>query len=145
MKRYQTTTRKTATKLQVDAHSRGNHYTIDEPKNAGGANTGMNPVELELSTLGASLQATAAKLAPENNFHYDKLTIKLEGDMDPRGFMGDPDVRNGFQEIRVVMTFKTDASQADCQQFVEAVKQASPILDNLTNGINIVVDGVVLD
>ncbi len=59
MECYNATARKTNQGLQVDTHSHGVHYSIDEPKNAGGTNTGMNPVELELSTLGASLQATA--------------------------------------------------------------------------------------
>jgi uncharacterized OsmC-like protein len=145
MKEYYATARKTAKRLQVDVHSHGQHYTIDEPKNGGGSNTGMNPVELELSTLGASLQATAAKLAPQKNFHYDKLTINLEGDLDPRGFMGNAKIRNGFQEIRVTMTFKTNASQKDCAAFAEEVKKQTPILDNLANGIEITVDNVILD
>lgn len=43
MEYYNATARKTKQGLQVDTHSHGVHYLIDEPKNAGGTNTGMNP------------------------------------------------------------------------------------------------------
>lgn len=142
MESYTATARKTAKGLQVDTHSRGVHYTIDEPKNAGGTNTGMNPVELELSTLGASLQATAKKLAGDEGFQYDQLTVELEGDLDPRGFMGNPEIRNGLQEIRVTYRIKTTASADDCAKFMQKVEQQSPILDNLRNGVKITVNQV---
>ena len=118
------------------------HYLIYEPKNAGGTNTGMNPVELELSTLGASLQATAKQLAADEGFQYDQMVIDLEGDLDPRGFMGNPDVRNGLQEIRINYQVKTTASAEECAKFMQQVEQQSPIMDNLRNGVKIVVGQV---
>lgn len=145
MKHYEATARKTDQSLQVDVHSRGIHQMIDEPKNAGGSNTGMNPVELELSTLGASLQQTAEQLAAQQGFKYDHLTINLEGDLDPRGFMGNPDVRNGFQEIRVDYTFKTSEKTADCKKFVQDVEKNCLIYNTLVNGTKVVVDDVVKD
>ena len=68
MTKYSVTARKTNSSLQVDAHTRGIHNTLDEPKANGGTNTGLNPVELELGSLGASLQETARKLSASNNF-----------------------------------------------------------------------------
>lgn len=145
MKHYEATTRKTAQRLQVDVHSRGIHQTIDEPKNAGGSNTGMNPVELELSTLGAALQKTAEQLATHQGFQYDHLTINLEGDLDARGFMGNPDIRNGFQEIRVDYTFKTAETAANCQKFVQDVEKHCLLYNTLVNGTKVIVDEVVKD
>ena len=142
MEYYNATARKTKQGLQVDTHSHGVHYSIDEPKNAGGTNTGMNPVELELSTLGASLQATAKQLAADEGFQYDQMVIDLEGDLDPRGFMGNPDVRNGLQEIRINYQVKTTASAEECAKFMQQVEQQSPITDNLRNGVKIVVGQV---
>lgn len=145
MDKYEATARKTEQKLQVDVHSHGQHYTIDEPKEGGGSNTGINPVEMELSALGASLQETAAKLAPAKDFSYDKLTISLEGDLDARGFMGDPNIRNGFQEIRVAMSFQTDESPKKVAAFTAAVKEQAPLLNTLTKGVKVIVDNIVLD
>ena len=119
-------------------------YT-DEPKNSGGANTGLNPVELELGSLGASLQETAKQLAPKMNFEYRDLTINLEGDLDFRGFMGDPNVRNGFQEIRVYFNFETDQSPEKVQAFVKAVEENSPIFDTLKNGTQVNIENIIKD
>lgn len=102
----------------------------------------MNPVELELSTLGASLQATAKQLAADEGFQYDQMVIDLEGDLDPRGFMGNPDLRNGLQEIRINYQVKTTASAEECAKFMQQVEQQSPIMDNLRNGVKIVVGQV---
>ena len=142
MERYQATARKTMSGLQVDVHSRGVHTTIDEPQSLGGTNTGMNPVELLLSSLGTSLQATAADLAPENKFEYEQMTVNLEGDLDAAGFMGDPDIRNGFQEIRYTLQFKTQASQAECGRFADLVAANCPVEDMLKNGVTVALDQV---
>ncbi|NLR10630.1 MULTISPECIES: OsmC family protein [Lactobacillaceae] len=142
MERYQATARKTPSSLQVDVHSRGVHTTIDEPTSLGGTNTGMNPVELVLSALGTSLQETAARLASENKFNYEQMAVSLEGDLDAAGFMGDPDIRNGFQEIRYRLEFKTQASQAECSEFADLVAANCPVEDMLKNGVNVVLDQV---
>ena len=142
MERYQATARKTPSSLQVDVHSRGVHTTIDEPTSLGGTNTGMNPVELVLSALGTSLQETAARLAPERKFNYEQMVVSLEGDLDAAGFMGDPDIRNGFQEIRYRLEFKTQASQAECSEFADLVAANCPVEDMLKNGVNVVLDQV---
>ncbi|WP_262338475.1 OsmC family protein [Lactiplantibacillus plantarum] len=110
-----------------------------------GTNTGLNPVELELGSLGASLQETARKLSASNNFNYQKLEISLEGDLDFRGFMGDPNVRNGFQEIRISFNFETSQSKEECQKFVELVEKSSPIFDTLVNGTNVIIDNIIKD
>lgn len=142
MERYQASARKTDASLQVDVHSRGIHTTIDEPASLGGGNTGMNPVELVLSALGTSLQETAADLAANNKFNYEQMTVNLEGDLDAAGFMGDPDIRNGFQEIRYNLAFKTNETQAACDQFADEVEANCPVKDMLSNGVTIALDQV---
>ncbi|WP_076459360.1 OsmC family protein [Limosilactobacillus caccae] len=145
MKKYSATARKTNLSLQVDAHTRGIHNILDEPEDIGGANTGLNPVEMELGALGASLQETARKIADDNLFNYEKLVISLEGDLDFRGFMGDPNVRNGFQEIRISYDFKTQHSKEECQRFVQLIEQNSPIFDTLANGTNVNISNIIKD
>ncbi|CAJ1226897.1 peroxiredoxin [Levilactobacillus zymae] len=142
MKRTYASARKTDTSLQVDAHSRGIHHTFDEPAALGGSDTGMNPVELELCSLGASLQETAAGLAPAHHFTYRQMTITLEGDLDAAGFMGDPEIRNGFQAIRFNVAFDTDATPEACQNFMDAVEAACPLMDMLKIGIDVELDQV---
>ncbi|GAW99900.1 OsmC family protein [Secundilactobacillus mixtipabuli] len=145
MPQYTASARKTNSSLQVDVHSRGIHTTIDEPVNSGGTNTGMNPVELELCSLGSSLQDTAMKLASKNGFNYQELNIDLEGDLDPAGFMGDPDIRNGFQEIRYKLIFKTNESPEKSQNFADLIKQNCPIEQLLSNGIPVKLNGIEIN
>ena len=76
MTKYSVTARKTNSSLQVNAHTRGIHNTLDEPKANGGTNTGLNPVELELGSLGASLQEIARKLSASNNLPYGFLFMQ---------------------------------------------------------------------
>ena len=145
MPQYTASARKTNSSLQVDVHSRGIHTTIDEPASSGGTNTGMNPVELELCALGSSLQDTATKLASKYDFNYQELNIDLEGDLDPAGFMGDPDIRNGFQEIRYKLVFKTSESQKKSQEFADKMKQNCPIEQVLSNGIPVKLNGIEIN
>lgn len=142
MKRTYASARKTDLGLQVDTHSRGIHHTFDEPASLGGTDSGMNPVELELCTLGASLQATAARLAPAANFTYQKMTVELEGDLDAAGFMGDPEIRNGFQAIRFRVHFETDESLQACHAFMDTVEAQCPLVDMLRLGIDVELDKV---
>ncbi|KRL28492.1 OsmC-like family protein [Limosilactobacillus frumenti DSM 13145] len=145
MDKYKVTARKTALRLQSDVHARGLHTMIDEPVKAGGNNTGMNPMELLLATLGASLQETAAKLARQQNFTYDHLTVNVEGDLDKRGFMGVSGIRSGFQEIRVNFIINSSEDVKTCQHFIKTVEQQSPIYDTLTKGTTVIRDQVVKD
>ncbi|WP_143462308.1 OsmC family protein [Levilactobacillus enshiensis] len=142
MERYHASARKTDSGLQVDVHSRGIHTMIDEPANLGGGNTGMNPVELVLSALGTSLQETAADLATDGKFTYEQMMVNLEGDLDAAGFMGDPDIRNGFQEIRYKLAFKTNETQTACDYFADRVEANCPVKDMLSNGVTIALDQV---
>lgn len=54
--------------VQVKVKSRNFQVTIDEPKELGGTDTGMNPVELLLCALGAC-QAIVARVYAREVFH----------------------------------------------------------------------------
>ena len=60
------------------------------------------------------------------------------------GFLGkNPEVRNGFQEIRYTIHFKTNASQEECEAFADFVESRCPVGDCLANGVKLVRAGVV--
>ncbi len=62
---------KTTTGMQVAAGTRGFEITFDEPNST---NTGMNPVEILLTSFGACTAITAQALADKRNFD-----LKLSG------------------------------------------------------------------
>lgn len=117
---------------------------MDEPEDLGGTNAAMNPVEALLCALGACQSIVASAFAEAQGFHFDELHIDLEGDLDPDGFMGlADDVRNGFQEIRYTIHFKTDETQEAAEAFADFIEKTCPVGDCLVNGVKLVRAGVV--
>ena len=143
---FKAVAKKTETGLQVETDARGFKFILDEPADLGGTDTGMNPVEALLCSLGACQSIVCAAFARLKKFTFEEVYIELEGDLDPDGFLGkNPDVRNGFQEIRFTMHFKTDETQERCEEFADFVESRCPVGDCLANGVKLVRTGVVKD
>lgn len=139
------TARKLPNGMQVETSSRNFKVIIDEPKNAGGTDVGMTPVEALLGALGACQSIVAAAFAKAHNFTFEEFHVELEGDIDTDGFMGKADVRPGFQEIRFTMHFKTDESQEKAEAFAAFIEKVCPVGDSLANGVNLVLSKVVVE
>lgn len=142
---FKATAKKLPEGLQIETSARNFKILLDEPEELGGTNAGMNPVEAVLCALGACQSIVAAAFAEANDFHFDEFHVELEGDLDPDGFMGLSDVRNGFQEIRFTMHFKTDESQEKAEAFADFIEERCPVGDCLMNGVKLVRSGVVRD
>ncbi|RPF48766.1 putative OsmC-like protein [Hydrogenoanaerobacterium saccharovorans] len=131
--------------LQVETNARGFKIIMDEPEDLGGTNAAMNPVEAVLCALGACQTIVASAFAAAHDFTFEEFHVELEGDLDPDGFMGLADVRNGFQEIRFVMHFKTNETQEKAEAFADFIEKTCPVGDCLANGVKLVKSGVVID
>jgi uncharacterized OsmC-like protein len=131
--------------LQVEANSRGFKILFDEPEDMGGTNTAMNPVEALLCTLGACQSLVASAFAAAHDITFEEFHIDLEGDLDPDGFMGLADVRNGFQEIRFVMHFKSNEPKEKLEEYAKFIENTCPVGDCLANGVKLVLSGVAID
>lgn len=142
---FKATAKKLPEGLQVATESRGFKIMMDEPKDLGGTDVAMNPVEALLCALGACQSIVVAAFARAQRFEYEEFHVELEGDLDPDGFMGKADVRNGFQEIRFTMHFKTNESQEKAEAFADFVERTCPVGDCLSNGVKLVRAGVVRD
>lgn len=130
--------------LSVETKARKFKVTMDEPKELGGTDTGMNPVEAVLCALGACQTIVAFAFAEAKGFKLDGFHVELEGDLDPDGFLGvNPNVRNGFQEVRFSMHFKTKESQAKCEEFAKFIEKTCPVGDCLANGVPLKLGKVV--
>lgn len=131
--------------LQVETNARNFKLILDEPADLGGTDMGMNPVEALLCALGACQTIVAAAFAKAQRFKFDEVHIELEGDLDPDGFMGLAPVRNGYQEIRYSMHFKTDESQEKAEAFADFIEKRCPVGDCLANGVKLVRANVLID
>lgn len=142
---FTATAKKLENGLQVETNSRGFKIIFDEPEELGGTNIGLNPVEALLSALGACQTIVATAFAEYQDFKFEEFHVELEGDLDPDGFMGLADVRNGFQEIRYKMHFKTNESLEKTQNYAKFIESRCPVGDCLANGVKLVSTGVVID
>ncbi|GAA0489628.1 OsmC family protein [Alkalibacterium sp. s-m-22] len=140
---FKAVTKKLPDGLQVECNSRGFKIIADEPEDLGGTDKAMNPVEMVLCALGACQTIVASAFAEAHNFSFDEFHVELEGDLDPDGFLGLADVRNGFEEIRFSMHFKTNESQEKAEAFANFIEKTCPVGDCLENGVKLVLSNVV--
>lgn len=116
----------------------------DEPPSMRGTDTGMNPVEMLLCSLGACQCITARFFARSQQIDLQDFRVELEGDLDPAGFIkGTQGVHPGFQQIRTTIYIKAKAPEEKINQFVEFVKKRCPVGDTLLQGVPIVENCVV--
>lgn len=130
---------KTSTGLQVAAGTRGFEITFDEPNST---NTGMNPVEVLLTSFGACTAITANELAKKNNFDLRAFWIEIEGDLG-REDVAEGDNRSKFTEIRFTPHLRTDESDEDIQKFMAEVERKCPVRNTIEFGTKFIADGFV--
>lgn len=143
---FKATSRKLPTGLAVESESRGFKFTMDEPADLGGTDTGMNPVEALLCALGSCQCIVAAAFAKANGIQYEDLWLEIEGDLNPEGFLkGVPDVRRGFEEVRFTLHIKTDAATEEVYDFAEFIQDRCPVEDTMANGGPVLAQPVVIE
>lgn len=128
----------------VESTARQHTITIDEPKQLGGTDTGMNPVELLLAALGACQTIAAQTFAKKFDVSYEELYVEVEGDLDIDGFLDKADVRPGFSEIRYKVHLTSQAPQDKIDAFLAFVENHCPVGDTLANGVKLVSQGAVV-
>jgi uncharacterized OsmC-like protein len=112
----------------------------DEPLVLLGENHAPNAGEYLLHALASCLSGTIVYHAAARGIALDGLECTVRGDVDLRGFLGlDPDVRPGFEQIRVAITAKGDF---DDDQFAELVglTRFSPVRDSVANPVSVAID-----
>jgi uncharacterized OsmC-like protein len=119
-------------------HKQQHTYDADHPAVLVGEDNGPTPVEFVLNALGACLVAGIASVAAARRVDLHEVTAKIEGKADLRGVLGlSPDVRNGYESIRVSFSVKGDAPADKLQQIVEQSKNRSAVFDVITNAVPI--------
>lgn len=118
--------------LQVRSESRGFSVIIDEPKHAGGEDTGMTPVELLLSSLSSCLVITAVMFAPKMGLTLEGISAEIIGDIDMDGVLGLREgVRPGLQRIEVQIRIVSDGDSEAEERLMSLVESRCPVTDTL--------------
>jgi uncharacterized OsmC-like protein len=126
---------------QEHEHKSPTVITADHPVVLVGQDNGPTPAELLLNALGACLMSGLANIAAARGIDLRGVTATVEGDIDLRGILGlDPEVRNGYEGIRVVFHVDGDAQAEQLAALVEQSRNRSAVFDIVTNGTQVSVD-----
>lgn len=119
----------TAAAVQAGRHT----LAVDEPVSIGGTGTGPNPVQLVLASL-ASCQAISYRYWSELlGIRLDALTVKVEGDIDQRGFLGFAEgVPAGTTAVRVTISVEGPEKPERYEELRRSVDAHCPVLDVFT-------------
>jgi uncharacterized OsmC-like protein len=116
-------------------------FDADHPEIFASEDHGATPVELVLAGLASCLTAGVAAVAQNRDIQLRSVSATLEAGMDVRGILGaDPDVRNGFDGIKVTYKIDADASRDDIEALVAQSQKRSAVFDIITNPTNVTVE-----
>ena len=91
--------------------------------------------------LASCLTAGVAAVAQHRQIQLRSVKATLTGKMDLQGILGiDPEVRNGFSDIRVHFDIDADATPDELEALVAQSQKRSAVYDVVTNPTSIAVD-----
>jgi uncharacterized OsmC-like protein len=126
---------------QEQNHKQESVFEADHPEVFAAEDNGITPIEYLLVGLASCLTAGVASVAQNRGIQLRSVEATLEGAHDIRGILGaDPDVRNGFNDIKVTFSIDADASPADIEALVAQSQKRSAVFDALTNPTNVIVE-----
>ena len=116
-------------------------FDTDHPEVFAAEDNGATPVEYVLVGLAGCLTAGVASVAQNRNIQLNSVKATLEGSMDLQGILGmDSEVRNGFEDVRVLFDIDADASREDIEAIVAQSQKRSAVFDIITNPTNVSVE-----
>lgn len=115
-------------------------FDADHPEVFASEDHGATPVEFVLVGLASCLSAGIAAVAQNREIQLRSVKATIEGDMDVQGILGgDPEVRNGFTDIRVTYDIDADATPEDIRALVAQSQKRSAVFDVVTNPTSVTV------
>jgi uncharacterized OsmC-like protein len=121
-------------------HEHTFHFDADHPAVLVGHDNGPTPVEYVLHALAACLTAGLANVAAARGVRLTEVHSTVSGDIDLNGILGlDPDVRNGYQQIKVSFRLRGDDPEK-LRAVVEQSRRRSAVFDIITNGVPVSID-----
>jgi uncharacterized OsmC-like protein len=123
---------------QDHMHRQPHSIDADHPEIFASEDNGATPPEIALAALAACLTAGVATVASNRGVQLRSVTATVEAGMDLQGILGiDGDVRNGFDNIKVVFAVDADAPRATIEAIVAQSQKRSAVFDIIANPTNI--------
>jgi uncharacterized OsmC-like protein len=126
---------------QEHSHLSTFNFDADHPVCFASEDHGATPAEYVLVALASCLTAGVAAVAQYREIQLRTVTATVEGHMNVLGILGaDPDVRNGYRDVRVRFDIDAEASREDIEALVAQSQKRSAVFDILTNPTDVVVE-----
>ena len=126
---------------EEQSHKTQFEYDADHPELFASEDNGATPIEFVLVGLASCLTAGIAAVAQNREIQLRSVKATLEGAMDVQGILGiDPEVRNGFSDIKVHFDIDADATPEEIEALVAQSQKRSAVFDVVTNPTNIIVE-----
>ena len=114
-------------------------FEADHPEVFAATDDGITPIEYLLVGLASCLTGGIASIAENRGIQLRSVESTVEGGHDIRGILGDADVRNGYNDIKVTFKIDADASQQEIEALVAQSQKRSAVFDALTNPTEVTV------
>jgi uncharacterized OsmC-like protein len=124
---------------QEQTHKEESVFEADHPEVFAAEDNGITPIEYLLVGLASCLSAGVASVAQNRGIQLRSVEATVEGNHDIRGILGDTDVRNGYNDIKVTFHIDADASREDIEALVAQSQKRSAVFDALTNPTDVTV------
>lgn len=119
--------------LQLKCTARGFEFMIDEPKNVGGTNEAMNPLEALLCSLGACKMMVVRFFYQAKQIKLKSMRVEILGEIDSDRLKGKPDVKVGFSKIITNYYIEADNTEEEIQDLVAFIEKTCPVKDTIVN------------
>ncbi len=119
-------------KFKCEARIRGHVVRTDQPKPAGGEDSGPTPLEHLLFSLAGCVAAIGRIIANQQEIDLHSMAVRVEGELDTETLMGkSQENRAGFKEIRVVARIDADMTSEEKKAFLHEIDVRCPVSDNM--------------
>ncbi|BBG22972.1 OsmC family protein [Sulfuracidifex tepidarius] len=96
------------------------------------------PEEVLLASSLSCLMLTVVYVAREKGVKLDEVSGCIQGDMDPRGFQGEPGIPPGVLEVRYNVRVK--GNDARIKEIIEESERRCPMKDTLVRSVKVKVN-----
>jgi uncharacterized OsmC-like protein len=101
-----------------------------------GDGSAPSPVEALLAALAACQVITYRHWAARLGVDLERCEVHVEGDLDPRGFLGEPGAGGvGLQDVRLVVRLDGAAPAARYEELAETVDRHCPVHSSLLEAV----------
>ncbi len=123
--------------LETVSRVRDFEFTMDEPKNLGGTDQGMNPVEALLSSVGGCKVIVAQSFARAKKIKLNSIKVTVDGEMDTDGFTGkNPEAKVGLTDLDTHYQIDADNTKEEIEDFVDFIEATCPVIQTIADAPN---------